>query len=150
MSMDGKNRTAIIDVDTYDAILSLTLDYQAQVLYWVFGNASNGSLIIKCSNIDGTNQQTILQLQNVYYDYYIYHLLHHYSWGLSISVYNETLFLSSSPTRELYKIRTNGDTLLLINNSAHQVFCGFRNFQLKAINQPSGQFHGESLIVSEP
>ena len=141
MSMDGKNRTAIVDVDTgsyHDVILSLTLDYQAQVLYWVFGNDSNGSLIIKCSNVDGTNQQTILQLQNVHYDYYNYHRFYHYSLGLSISVYNETLFLSSSPTRELYKIRTNGDTLLLINNSAHQVFCGFRNLQVKVINQPSG------------
>ena len=138
MSMDGSNRTTIIDVDAYDAILSLTLDYQAQVLYWVFGNDSNGSLIIKCSNIDGTNQQTILQLQSVYYNYYIYHYLYHYSRGLSITVYNETLFLSLSSTRELYKIRTNGDTLLWINNSAHQVFCRFRNLQLKAINQPSG------------
>ena len=138
MSMDGRNRTTIINVDTYDTILSLTLDYQAQVLYWVFGNDSNGSLIIKCSNVDGTNQQTILQLQNVHYDYYNYHYWYHYSLGLSISVYNETLFLSSSPTRELYKIRTNGDTLLLINNSAHQVFCGFRNLQVKVINQPSG------------
>ena len=138
MSMDGRNRTTIIDVDTYDAILSLTLDYQAQVLYWVYGNDSNGSLIIKCSNIDGTNQQTILQLQNVYYDYYIYHPFHHYSLGLSITVYNETLFLSLSSMSELYKIRTNGDTLLLINNSAYQVFCTFRTLQLKAINQPSG------------
>ena len=63
MSMDGSNRTTIIDVDAYDAILSLTLDYQAQVLYWVYGDDSNGSLIIKCSNVDGTNQQIILQLQ---------------------------------------------------------------------------------------
>ena len=134
MSMDGRNRTTIIDVDTHDAILSLTLDYQTQVLYWVYGNDSNGSLIIKCSNIDGTNQQTILQLQNVYY-YYIYHLFHHYSRGLSITVYNETLFLSLSLTSELYKIRINGDALLLINNS---VFCRLQNLQLKAINQPSG------------
>ena len=73
MSMDGKNRTAIIDVDTrsyHDAILTLTLDYQVQALYWVFGNYSNRSLIIKRSNVDGTNQKTILQLQNVYYRYY--------------------------------------------------------------------------------
>ena len=141
MSMDGRNRTTIIDVDTRyrDAILSLTLDYQAQVLYWVYGNDSNGSLMLKCSNIDGTNQQTILQLQNVCYDYHSYHLFYHYSRGLSITVYNETLFLSLSPTRELlyYKKRMNGDTLLWINNSA-QVFCRFRNLQLKAINQPSG------------
>ena len=138
MSMDGRNRTTIIDVDAHDAIVSLTLDYQTQVLYWVYGNDSNGSLTIKCSNVDGTNQQTILLLQNVYYEYYIYHLLHHYSRGLSITVYNETLFLSLSPMSELYKIRTNGDTLLLINNSAYQVFCRFRTLQLKAINQPSG------------
>ena len=136
MSMDGKNRTAIIDVDTrsdHDAIVSLTLDYQAQVLYWVFANYSNGSLIIKNSNTDGTNQQTILRLQNVYYHYYDY-----YYYPPGLTMYNKTLFLSLPRTRDLYKIGINGDTSMFINSSA-QVFCRFRNYQLKATsNQPSG------------
>jgi hypothetical protein len=137
--MDGNNRTAIIDITgSYgDAILALTLDYQAQVLYWVFGNGSNGSLVIKRSNIDGTNQQTILRLQNVYYYYYHHHHLFFYLHSLGLTLYNETLFLSLSSTRELYKIGINGDALLLINNSA-QVFCTFQNYQLRATNQPSG------------
>jgi hypothetical protein len=134
--MDGKNRTSILRVDTRsyrDAILAFTLDYQAQVLYWVFGNYSNHSLIIKRSNVDGTNQETILRLQNEHYYYYYRHR------QLGLAVYNETLFLSVSRTRELYKIYigTNGDALLLINNTA-QIFCRFRNYQLRATIQPSG------------
>ena len=137
MSMDGKNRTTIIDVNTrsdYNAILSLTLDYQAQELYWVFANYSNHSLIIKHSNTDGTNQQTILQLQNVHYDYYYNY--YHYPPGLT--VYNKTLFLSLPLTRDLYKIGINSDTSesLFINSSAQ--FCRYQNYQLKATNQPSG------------
>ena len=137
MSMDGKNRTTIIDVDTRsyrDAILSLTLDYQAQVLYWAFANYSNDSLIIKRSNADGTNQQTILQLQNVYL-YYYHRYYSYYSPGLT--VYNKILFLSLPSTRDLYKIGINGDTSLFINSSA-EIFCRFRNYQLKVTNQPSG------------
>ena len=128
--MDGKNRTAIIDVESdtgsyRDIILSLTLDYQIQVLYSVFWNNRNDNLIIKRFNTDGTNQQIILQLQGRYY----------YSVGLT--VYNKTLFLSLPSTRDLYKIGINGDASLFINNST-QVFCRFRNYQLKATNQPSG------------
>ena len=143
ISMDGNNRTAIIDVIWYhNAILSFTLDYQAQVLYWVYGNDSNGSLMLKRSNIDGTNQQTILQLQNVYYDYYYYYRYYYrfYSDASGLStVYNETLFLSLTLTRELYKLGINGDALLLINSS---VLCRFQNSQLKMTNQPSGEFQG--------
>ena len=92
MSMDGNNKTVIIGVDTYaerDAIFSLTLDYQTQVLYWIFGNNSNGSLNIKSSNTDGTNQQTILQLQNVHYNYYLY-IFHYFYYDrpLGLTVYN--------------------------------------------------------------
>ena len=141
MSMDGKNRTAmIIDLDTRsysNDILSFTLDYESQVLYWVLGNHSNSRLIIKRSNVDGTNQQTILQLQNVYYVSYYYR---HHSSGLTI--FNETLFLSLPRTRELYKIGINGDMLMLINS-----VCRFWNYQLKVTNQPSGysSMQGESF-----
>ena len=129
MSMDGKNRTTIIDVDTYDTILSLTLDYQAQVLYWVLGNNNSRSLLIRCSNTqsDGATQQTIFQRKNIYY--------HRFFYLSGLSVYNEILFLSISWTRELYKIGTNGDTQLLINSL---MICIFQGSQLRVTNQPLG------------
>ena len=109
MSMDGKNRTVIINVDAYDAVLSLTLDYQAQVLYWVLGNNNSGSLIIKRSNTsDVATQQTLFQLQNIHYYHYYYHHYYHYH-SLGLSVYNETLFLSLSWTRDVYKMGISGD-----------------------------------------
>ena len=137
MSMDGNNRTAIIDheVDTYyNAVISLTLDYQTQVLYWVYGNSSNGSLSIKRSNTDGTNQQTILQLQNVHYHYFYFY---YYSSGLT--TYNETLYLTLSWIREIYELGTNGENFntLFINSSAQLLFCE-RFYQIKVTNQPSG------------
>ena len=131
MSMDGNNRTVIIDVDhAYDAILSLTLDYQDQVLYWLFGDYGNRSQIIKRSNVDGTNQQIILQLRNEYY-YFRYH----FSPGLT--VYNETLFASLPTTREIYKLGTNGENFTLFINNSGQVFCRLQNYQLKVAKQPS-------------
>ncbi len=139
--MDGHNRTAIIDVDNWsygDAIVSLTLDYQAQVLYWLFGTNSNRRLVIKRSNIDGTNQQTILRLQNERYMYQYHYYDDPFYHYLGLTVYNETLFLSSSWTRKLYKLGMNGDALLFIDNSEQLVFCRFRKYQLKATNQPSG------------
>ena len=136
--MDGNNRTTIIDVDTIDndAILSLTLDYQAQVLYWVFIDYDNRSQTIKRSNIDGTNQQTILQLRDELLDHFFYFYILGYSLGLT--VYNETLFLSVSRTREMYKLGTNGENFTLFINNSAQVFCRFRYNQLKVTNQPSG------------
>ena len=135
MSMDGNNRTVIIEVDTYyNAVVSLTLDYQAQVLYWIFGNNSNGSLSIKRSNTDGTNQQTILQLQNVHYYYYY---LHHYQSGLTM--YNDTLLFTLPWTREVYKLRTNGENFTLFINSSMPVFCRNQRSQFPRVtNQPSG------------
>ena len=148
MSMDGNNRTVIIEADTNDTMLSLTLDYQTQVLYWIFGNNSNGSLNIKRSNTDGTNQQTILQLQNIYYYYYNYFHLHRFFYDLihlfGLTVYNETLFLSLPwmSNNEIYKLETNdinGENFstLFINSSA-QVLCRFPFYQIKVTNQPSG------------
>ena len=132
MSMDGKNRTAIIDVDTrsdHDIILSFTLDYHAQVLYWIFSNNDSHRLNIKCLKIDGKIQRII---------YLRLHYAHYYNcYSSGLAIFNETLFLSLSRMSELYKIGINGDMLPLINSSA-KVFCRFWNYQLKATNQPSG------------
>ena len=137
MSMDGHNRTVIIDyeMDTYrDAVVSLTLDYETQVLYWVYGNNSNGSLSIKCSNTDGTNQKTILQLQNIHYGYYY---LRYYPSGLTI--YNDTLLFTLPWTREVYKLRTIGEIFTLFINSSMPVFCRNQRSQFPRVtNQPSG------------
>ena len=138
MSMDGKNRTVVIGVDAsyYDNIvLSLALDYQAQVLYWFFCDRHNNTIYIKRSNIDGTNQKTILQLNDSYYYNYC-HYYHLDSWGLTM--YNETLFLSSPRTREVYKLGTNGENFITLINSSAQVSCRFYYYQLKVTKQPSG------------
>ena len=132
MSMDGKNRTVVIGVNTLyhdNAIQSLAVDYHAQVLYWV--HYINRTVItIKRSNIDGTNQQAILHHHHHYYYYY------YYSWGLT--VYNETLFLSSPWMKEVYKLGINGENFITLINSSAQVFCRFYYHQLKVIKQPSG------------
>ncbi len=128
--MDGNNRTVVIDANMHanvNKILSLALDYQNQVLFWVSHNRSASLVTIKRSNIDGKKQQTILQLSG-YYSYY-------YSTGLT--VLNETLFLSMSDSqiREVYKLGTNDENF---TNSSAQVFCRLRYYQLKVTKQPPG------------
>ena len=135
--MDGKNRTIIINVNRnstyyYDAILSLTLDYQAQMIYWVFGNYSNHSLTIKRSNIDGTNQQTISQPIQIYGYYYAF------DYPPGLTMYQETLFMSLPWMREIYKIGINGENFTTFINSSAQVFCSGYYYQLKVTKQPSG------------
>ena len=141
MSMDGRNRTVVVGVTTsYDhTILSLTLDYQAQVLYWAFGDGHNHTLSIKCSNIDGTNKNTLLQLNESYYhDYYYYHY-HHFRYDLwGLAVYNKTLFLSLPRKREVYKLGINGENFITFISSSTQTFCRFRYHQIKVTTQPSG------------
>ena len=140
MSMDGNNRTVIIGVDpySYDVILALTLDYQAQVFYWIFGHHDNHSLIIKRSSSDGTDQQVILQLRDVHFDYFIFDR-HSFAYLSGITVYNDTLFLSLSWPREVYKVGINGENFsTLFINDFIEVFCIFDNSQLKVTSQPSG------------
>ena len=125
MSMDGKNRAAII---TNVSILSVTLDYQAQVLYWVC-DCGDHNLTIKSSNIYGTNQQTIYH-DNILSRYY------YYSTPPGLSIYNETLLLSSPRTSEVYKLGINGTTLnTFINDS---VLCRIK-YLLKVTKQPLGE-----------
>ena len=52
--MDGANRVEIINTGLVQPI-TLTLDYQEQVLYW--GDIYYGT--IESSNVDGTNRRTI-------------------------------------------------------------------------------------------
>ena len=141
MSMDGRNRTVVVGVNTSyygHTIRSLTLDYQAQVLYWAFGDGHNHTLSIKCSNIDGTNKNTLLQLnESYYYDYYYYHY-HHSRHDLWVAVYNKTLFLSLPWKSEVYKLGINGENFITFISSSTQAFCRFWYHQIKVTNQPSG------------
>ena len=139
--MDGNNRTIVIDVDNITglmysfeyAILSFTLDYHTQVLYWVFGGDGGLGISLRSSNVDGTNQQIILQLSHHYYYYY----LDHYPPGLT--VHKETLLVSSSGIYVVYsvnlKLGTNKNFTTFLNSS---VLCGYDYYQLKVTKQPSG------------
>lgn len=53
-SMDGENRTVIIDTDLVWPN-GLTMDHATQVLYWT----DNGRRRIESSNVDGSNRRTI-------------------------------------------------------------------------------------------
>lgn len=137
MSMDGKNRTVIINLNRrryyVNTILSLTLDNQAQVLYWVFSGSDNHTLIIQSSNVDGTNQQTILVLRNNTVDY-----RHSLRFPPRLTIYNETLFLSSPWSNEIYKLRANGENFMTFISNL--VLCR-SNYHLKVTNQPIGELH---------
>ena len=124
MSMNGKNRTAII---TNVSILSVALDYQTQMLYWVCDYGDH-SLTIKNSNIYGINQQTIYRSISSW-NYY-------YNSGLTI--YNETLFLSSPRTSsEVYRLKINGTSTTFNTFINDSVLCRVK-YLLKVTKQPLG------------
>lgn len=138
MSMDGKNRTVIINLNRWryyvDTILSLTLDNQAQVLYWVFSDKGNRSLTIESSDVDGTNRQTRLILTNNTVDY-----RHSLRFPPRLTIlYNQTLFLSSPWSNEIYKLRANGDNFMtFISNLG---LCR-SSYHLKVIKQQQSELH---------
>ena len=138
MSMDGKNRTVIINLNRRryyaNTILSLTLDNQAQVLYWVFSGRDNHTLTIESSNTDGTNRRTILILRNDTVDYH-----HSLQFPPRLTTYNETLFLSSPWSDEIYKLRANDDNFMIFIDNL--VLCRNNYYHLKVITQPPGRFH---------
>ena len=141
MSMDGNNRTLIIKENRteqyyHDRILSFTVDYQGQMLYWVFSDYADDyicNLIIKRSNIDGTNQQTIY-----YYDHnrwYCYTIL---ETPPGLAIHEETLILSLPWMREVHRLGTNGANFnIFINDS---VLCRVK-YLLKVTKQPVGEFN---------
>ena len=145
MSMDGKNRTVIINLDRRryyaDTILSLTLDYQAQMLYWIFSHRHNYSLVIESSNVNGTNRRTILLLTNNAVNY---HDSLRFPPRLTI-YYNDTFFLSSPWSDEIYKLLTSGDNVMTVINSL--VFCGDNYYHLKVTKQLPGELHALSIYL---
>ena len=128
MSMDGNNRTAVINGNwwSYYGIVSFTLDYEAQVLYWVFNYYY--SLNIESSNADGTNRQQLTT-----YDWGYYYS-HRRSPGLAM--YKDMPYLSLR-NREIHKFRTNGENVTtFINRSV--LYSGYY-YHLRVTNQPLGE-----------
>lgn len=138
MSMDGNNRTIVIN-RTHpnshydDAILSFVLDYQTQTIYWVFYDLDDDNMIIKCSNVDGTNQQTILHHQM--YHYYYYEIFY---TPPGLTIHKETLYLSFPWMREVYTLGTNGGKFTTFIDES--VLCRVK-YQLKVIKQPAGKLN---------
>ena len=136
MSMDGKNRTVIIDLDRWryyvDTVLSLTLDYQAQMLYWIFSHRNNRSLMIETSNVNGTNRRTILSLANNTVNY-----RHSLRFPPRLTTYNDIFFLSSPWSDEIYKLLISGDNFMTFTNSL--VFCRDNYYHLKVTEQLPGE-----------
>lgn len=130
MSMDGNNRTIVIN-RTHpnshydDAILSFVLDYQTQMIYWVSYDLDDYNIIIKHSNVDGTNQQTIL-----------HHQMYHSPSGLTI--HKETLYLSFPWMKEIYTLGTNGGNFITFIDES--VLCRVK-YQLKVVKQPAGKLN---------
>ena len=144
MSMDGKNRTVIINLNRYryyiNTVLSLTLDYHAQMLYWIFYRKSNNNtLVIESSNVNGTNQQTILPLMNTTVNYY-----HALRFPPRLTVYNNTFFLSSPWSDKIYKLRASGDNFMTFINSS--VFCRDNYYHLKVTEKLPGELLLYALI----
>jgi hypothetical protein len=136
MSMDGRNRTVLLNLDKrryyVDTILSLTLDYHTQMLYWIFYHKSNNSLVIESSNVNGTNRRTVLPLMNNIVNY-----RHALRFPPRLTKYNDTFFLSSPWSNELYKLRASGENFTTFINNL--VFCRDNYYHLKVTEQLPGE-----------
>ena len=60
--MDGNNQTTIIAFNSSHTHITFTLDYQAQILYWVDSHSNR----LESSNVDGTNRQILLISNDIY------------------------------------------------------------------------------------
>lgn len=142
MSMDGKNRTVIINLEKRryyaDTILSLTLDYQTQMLYWIYGDKNNHSLLIESANVNGTNQRTLLSLMNNTVEFNYRHSLR---FPPRLTTINNTFLLSSPWSGEVYKLQTSADNFVTFIDSL--VFCrdSYYHLQVADLEQPPGEFH---------
>ena len=132
MSMDGKNRTVVINYND-DAIISFTLDYQTQVLYWISGNNGH-SIVFKHSNVDGTNNQTIYHDRN----YNIIYYNNYYDTPPGLTIHKETLYLSIPWMREVYMLGTNGANFTTFINDS--VLCRVK-YHIKVTKQPLGELN---------
>ena len=118
-SMDGENRTVIIDTDLVWPS-GLTIDYAQQILYWTDNNRGR----IESSNVDGSNRITISS-QRIYQPF-------------GISVYRSTLyytdFISGVNTLNV----SRGSVRQTILNSLCEDASGIEVFSIE--KQPTGIF----------
>jgi hypothetical protein len=94
-SMDGKNRTVIINTNV-PVTHSLTLDYKHQILYWI----DSDYRVLESSTVNGTNRKTIYSFSQSYYFY-------------GISIFKDTLYLSQQST--IYRVSTSGQNFTSIS-----------------------------------
>ena len=120
-SMDGKNRTVIINTNV-PVTHSLTLDYQEQRLYWT----DSDYRVLESSTVNGTNRKTIYSFSQSYAFY-------------GISVFMDTLYLSQYNT--IYRVRTSGQNLTSMTTP---YFCRKSYRQLEVFSKgrqpPTGKF----------
>ena len=125
-SMDGKNKTVVVG---NVKVFTFTIDYQNQVLYFVFWD--NNRINVNSSNTDGSNTKLIAQ----FLDHY---LITDYL-DIKVSLFGDLLIISvtlSSIPNQIYEIRKS----TTVSNRLELNTC--HNFHhphhLKVIRQPSG------------
>ena len=126
-SMDGNNKTVVVDNNV--EVFAFTIDYQNQVLYFVYWD--NNRLNINSSNIDGSNTKLITQ----FLDHY---LITDYL-EIKVSLFGDLLVVSvtlSGIPNQIYEVRKN----TTVSNRLELNTC--HNFDhphhLKVIRQPPG------------
>ena len=108
--MDGRNRTVIINTNV-PLTHGLTLDYKAQVLYWVDNDYRN----LESSNVDGTNRKILID---------------ELSGNIGLSLFRDTLFLSQSSNR-INNVSTTGQNFTsVISYSTLLCYQHFRQLKI--------------------
>ena len=104
------------------------------MLYWIFYlKSNNNTLVIESSNVNGTNRRTILPLMNTTVNY-----RHSLRFPPRLTTYyNDTFFLSSPWSDEVYKLRASGDNFMIFIN--YLVFCRDNYYHLKVTEQLPGE-----------
>ena len=113
VSMDGKNRTIIINTNV-PVTHSLTLDYKEQILYWT----DSDYRVLESSTVNGTNRKTIYSFSQSYTFY-------------GISVFKDTLYLSRHSST-IHRVSTSGQNFSTIS---YPYLCYKNYHQLKVFSQ---------------
>lgn len=142
--MDGMNRTEILAFDYYQGIVAFTLDYQAQLLYWVLVDHYyyyyTNNVSIYSSTVDGTNIETVFRLNNDFYNNYYY-----YYGDIHLSLFEQRLFVSSST--ELFVLEINEENVTTSTIVDRSLLCNsFYRHYLTIISE-NKQLQGEKLII---
>lgn len=125
--MDGNNKTVVVDNNV--EVFAFTIDYQNQVLYFVYWD--NNRLNINSSNIDGSNRKLIAQFLDQY-------LITDYL-EIKVSLFGDLLIISvtlSGVPNQIYEVRKN----TTVSNRLELNTCHNLDYphHLKVIRQPPG------------